>query len=43
MVGTMGWHGMDIGNVTWEEELVLKSQFLDHCHEDKVMIGGLAH
>ncbi|MCI17664.1 hypothetical protein A2U01_0038814, partial [Trifolium medium] len=36
----MQWEGMDIGDATWEEELLLKSQFSDLCVEDKAVYGG---
>ncbi|PNX81711.1 transposon Tf2-1 polyprotein [Trifolium pratense] len=34
------WEGMDIGDATWEEELLLKSQFPDLCLEDKAVYEG---
>lgn len=33
------WEGMDIGDATWEEELMLK-KFPDLCLEDKAVFGG---
>ncbi|PNY03372.1 hypothetical protein L195_g026699 [Trifolium pratense] len=36
----MQWEGMDIGDVTWEEELLLKSRFPDLCLEDKAVYEG---
>lgn len=34
------WEGMDIGDATWEEELLLKSQFPDFSLEDKAVVAG---
>ncbi|XP_058772648.1 PR5-like receptor kinase [Vicia villosa] len=34
------WEGMDVGDATWEEELLLKSQFPDLSLEDKASVEG---
>lgn len=34
------WEGMDVGDATWEKELLLKSQFPDLRLEDKAIVGG---
>lgn len=34
------WEGMDVGDATWEEELLLKSQFPDLRLEDKATVEG---
>lgn len=34
------WEGMDVGDATWEEELLLKSQFPDLRLEDKANVVG---
>ncbi|KAI5405828.1 hypothetical protein KIW84_052550 [Lathyrus oleraceus] len=36
------WEGMDVGDATWEEELLLKSQFPDLRLEDKANVVGVS-